>query len=160
VADILLTEIDTADRPAWLPAILDIWEASVRASHDFLKDEDIVSFRMLVAQAAASVSTLLVAHAEGPVGFMGLEARKIEMLFLHPSCFRRGIGTQMVQYALGRYGVDAVDCNEQNPGALAFYERMGFRVVSRSATDGSGHPFPLLSLLLPHQENGDAVCES
>ncbi|WP_374755463.1 hypothetical protein [Runella slithyformis] len=44
--------------------------------------------------------------------------------------------------------VQRVDVNEQNPQALGFYERMGFAVISRSALDGLGKPYPLLHLQL------------
>lgn len=38
----------------------------------------------------------------------------------------------------------AVDVNEQNPDALAFYEGRGFVIKGRSETDGEGRPFSLL----------------
>ncbi|MGE0773305.1 MAG: hypothetical protein AB7K37_16455 [Cyclobacteriaceae bacterium] len=38
--------------------------------------------------------------------------------------------------------------NEDNPGAAAFYQRMGFKVVSRSPTDPLGKPYPILHLEL------------
>lgn len=141
-----LKEIVIAERASLLPAIIAIWEASVRASHDFLTDGDIARLKPLVEKAAASVMTLVIASTNRPVGFMGVEGRKIEMLFLHPDYFRRGIGTALVRFALERFDVDAVDCNEQNIGALAFYERMGFKVTERKAIDDFGNPFPILTM--------------
>ncbi|SPU55612.1 Uncharacterized N-acetyltransferase YjaB [Brevundimonas vesicularis] len=41
-----------------------------------------------------------------------------------------------------------VDVNEQNIQALGFYERLGFKVTSRSAVEGQGRPYPLLHLRL------------
>ncbi|MGY0625916.1 MAG: GNAT family N-acetyltransferase, partial [Paraglaciecola chathamensis] len=41
-----------------------------------------------------------------------------------------------------------VDVNEQNPKALGFYQRIGFKVVGRSELDGQGKPYPLLHLAL------------
>ena len=90
--------------------------------------------------------TLVLASTDRPVGFMGIEDHKIEMLFLNPTCFRRGIGTALVRYAFERFDVDSVDCNEQNFGALAFYERSGFKVTGRKAIDDFGNPFPILSM--------------
>ncbi|MBQ7617546.1 MAG: GNAT family N-acetyltransferase, partial [Desulfovibrio sp.] len=142
----LLTEIDISERASLLPTITEIWETSVRASHDFLTDGDIARLKPLVEKAAASVMTLVIASTNRPVGFMGVEGRKIEMLFLHPDYFRRGIGTALVRFALERFDVDAVDCNEQNIGALAFYERMGFKVTERKAIDDFGNPFPILTM--------------
>ncbi len=142
----LLTEIDISERASLLPTITEIWEASVQASHDFLTDGDIARLKSLVEKAAASVMTLVIATTDRPVGFIGIENRKIEMLFLHPAYFRRGIGTALVRYALERFDVDAVDCNEQNIGAVAFYERMGFKATRRKAIDDFGNPFPILNM--------------
>ena len=36
--------------------------------------------------------------------------------------------------------------NEQNPQALGFYERLGFRPYKRTELDEQGRPFPLLYL--------------
>jgi putative acetyltransferase len=51
-----------------------------------------------------------------------------------------------VQHAVDGLGAAAVDVNEQNASAVAFYEHSGFRVVDRSAVDGMGKPFPLLHM--------------
>jgi putative acetyltransferase len=42
-----------------------------------------------------------------------------------------------------------VDVNEQNTGAVAFYEACGFVVEGRSALDESGRAYPLLHMRLP-----------
>ena len=49
-------------------------------------------------------------------------------------------------------GARAVDVNEQNPQALAFYKRQGFRIVGRSAQDGQGMPYPLLHMVWQRPE--------
>ena len=139
-----LKEIVIAERATLLPDIISIWEASVRASHDFLTDRDIAKLKPVVEKVAASVMTLVVASTDRPVGFIGIEDHKIEMLFLHPEYFRRGIGTALVRHAIKQYCVSTVDCNEQNTGALTFYKRMGFTVSGRKAIDSIGNPFPIL----------------
>lgn len=58
-----------------------------------------------------------------PVGFMGVQERKIEMLFLHPDYFRKGLGKIFVELAFRDLNVEYVDVNEQNPDAIKFYER-------------------------------------
>lgn len=42
--------------------------------------------------------------------------------------------------------VEYVDVNEQNPDAVKFYERMGFRTFHRDASDDQGNPFPILRM--------------
>ena len=77
---------------------------------------------------------------------MGIQARKIEMLFLHPAFFRKGIGKVLIQKAIAEQDVQYVDVNEQNPSAVKFYERMGFRTFLRDSTDDQGNPFPILRM--------------
>ena len=80
------------------------------------------------------------------VGFMGVQERKIEMLFLHPDYFRKGLGKELVQRAFRELDVEYVDVNEQNPDALKFYEQMGFKVFKRNELDSEGNPFPILEM--------------
>ena len=73
---------------------------------------------------------------------------KIEMLFVHPEAHKNGVGRSLVEFAKSCYPVLLVDVNEQNPGAVAFYERCGFLACGRSALDGQGNPYPLLHMRL------------
>lgn len=141
-----IAELHREARPGVTAALLEIWEASVRASHGFLSEADIARLKPQVREAVGAVGVLAVARMGDPVGFMGIEGRKLEMLFVHPAYFRRGIGALLARWAMERHGVVAVDCNAQNPAAVAFYTRMGFVVVGRSASDGMGNAFPLLHL--------------
>ena len=132
--------------------ILEIWEASVRASHRFLTEEDIRSLypqaeEAILQEAILQIETLWVMQdGPRPVGFMGVQERKIEMLFLHPDYFRKGLGKIFVELAFRDLNVEYVDVNEQNPDAVKFYERMGFRTFHRDATDDQGNPFPILRM--------------
>ncbi len=124
-----------------------LWEASVRASHDFLTGEQIAMLRPLVKTGLQAVEHLLTVMENGiPAGFMGIENGRIEMLFLAPAAFGRGIGARLMELALREYGVKEVDVNEQNPKALRFYRRFGFEIAGRSPVDGQGNPFPILHL--------------
>lgn len=149
-------KIDTAT-PADLPRLLDVWESAVRATHHFLDESDIQLFRPLVRDGyLPAAERLAVARdADGqPCGFVGVEAEKVEMLFVDPAHHGTGAGKALLRHALEQWGADRVDVNEQNPGAVGFYLHMGFQVESRSERDGLGKPFPLLHLRLPTAGQG------
>ena len=128
-----------------------VWESSVRATHHFLSEEDIRSLAVYVPQALAQVPVLVVAFSDQgiPVGFMGIDGTRLEMLFLSPDVRGTGLGRQLLQRGIRRYGVTSLCVNEQNPQALDFYLHMGFQVRSRTETDEQGNPFPLLCMSLP-----------
>ena len=135
--------------------LTDIWEAAVRATHDFLTDDDIAYFRPLVREQYLPQAELVLAEDEtGVFGFMGLvppDPEKglpagVSMLFIRPDRQGKGAGKALLHFAGVKYGPLIVDVNEQNPGARAFYEKCGFSLIGRSETDGEGKPFPLLHL--------------
>jgi putative acetyltransferase len=133
--------------------LLELWERSVRATHDFLTEADIVALRPLVAQALAGQDVeWWVAVVEGGAlaGFLGYTPDTIEGLFVDPDRRGAGTGTRLVRHAesLAR-GPLAVDVNEQNDAALGFYRALGFELAGRSPTDSGGRPFPLLHLKRP-----------
>ena len=133
--------------PILIRELLKIWEASVRASHHFLTETDISRLAPQAETALREVETLwVVQEHRRPVGFMGVQDRKIEMLFLHPDYFRKGLGKALVQRAFDELEVEFVDVNEQNPDATKFYEHMGFNVFNRHECDSEGNPFPILEM--------------
>lgn len=130
--------------------IVEVWEASVRATHDFLTEVDIQVMKPLILHEYLHAVELAAVRDEAGelIGFLGTADRKIEMLFVAPEARGKGVGRRLVEHAVGRLGCDSVDVNEQNPQAVGFYERMGFRVSGRSERDGQGNPFPLLHMTL------------
>jgi len=133
--------------------LLELWERSVRATHHFLEESDIVALRPLVAEALTSDAIewwVLTSAADSPIGFLGLANNTIDGLFIDPACQRRGGGTLLVAHAQSlRAGALAVDVHEQNDAARRFYEALGLSVVGRSPTDADGRPFPILHMERP-----------
>jgi len=130
--------------------IIEIWEASVRATHHFLTEEDILYFKPLILDQYLDAVELRIARNEQGeiVGFLGVAEQGLEMLFLHPEYIGKGLGRQLMEYAFEHMQVKKVDVNEDNPKAAAFYKKMGFKVVSRSELDNSGKPYPILHMEL------------
>ncbi|AKM33062.1 GNAT family N-acetyltransferase [Pandoraea faecigallinarum] len=131
-------------------AMADLWEASVRATHDFLSDADIAWLRPRIRNEYLAAVTLRVWRDDAGVirGFLGVSPGHVEMLFVAPEARRQGIGAALLAHAVRELGCTRVDVNEQNPQALAFYRREGFEVTGRSELDAQGRPFPLLHMQL------------
>lgn len=132
--------------------LVQVWEDSVRQTHTFLTNDDILQLRPFVKKGIQMISTLLVVTEENKAaGFLGLAEQKIEMLFLSPACFGKGIGKMVLLKAIEEYGVRYVDVNEQNPNATAFYHHFGFRVFDRTEQDEQGYSFPILKMKLAEE---------
>jgi putative acetyltransferase len=132
------------------PEIVEVWEASVRATHDFLLEEDIQFFKPLILNEYLAAVDLHCAKdaTRKIVGFVGVADKKIEMLFLHPDYLGKGIGKLLLNFAVNDLRATKVDVNEQNPQAVGFYQHLGFKVIHRSPVDGLGKPYPILHLKL------------
>jgi putative acetyltransferase len=131
--------------------ITDVWEASVRATHDFLTEEDVTRLRPLVLNKYLdAVNVDCVKNTGGRiVGFIGILDDRIEMLFIDPAYRGKSVGKFLTRYATEEIGARKVDVNEQNTQAIGFYEHLGFEIIGRSPFDGQGLPFPLLHLKMP-----------
>ena len=83
-----------------------MWEESVRASHDFLTDNDILNLMPFVKIGLDNISTLVVAYDnQQPVGFVGVQDHIVEMLFDSPHFFGGGIGRRLIGCVINEYGV-------------------------------------------------------
>jgi len=141
--------IERADRNIYCK-LIEIWEASVRATHDFLNEADIQALKPLIlGQYFDAVDLVCAKTNNGDVsGFCGVHDGNIEMLFISPEARGKGIGSLLASHAINMKGATKVDVNEQNAQALGFYLRMGFSVIGRSPLDGQGKPYPLLHMEL------------
>lgn len=135
--------------PQILSQLVALWEASVRATHLFLSSAEIDQIKTYVPQALAGVAHLIVAgEGHTPLGFMGVENGRLEMLFLAPEARGKGLGKRLLRHGIQAYGVRELTVNEQNPQAVQFYEHLGFTRYKRTPCDEQGAPYPLLYLRL------------
>ena len=136
--------------PELIEQLTNVWEQSVNATHLFLSVSEIDEIKKDVPQALLEIPHLLIAadQDESPVGFMGIDNGKLEMLFISPEKRGKGIGKKFIQYGVETLSVSETTVNEQNPKAIGFYENMGFRVYKRTDFDEQGRPYPLLYMKL------------
>lgn len=130
-----------------------LWRRSVTATHGFVSrgDLDAIERALIPCYFPAMQHIWMATDDDRLLGFLGSRERSIEMLFLDPAVFRRGIGTALLQHACACLPPpdDApvrLDVNEANEPALRFYLAQGFAVIGRSPLDGDGRPYPLLHL--------------
>lgn len=140
-----IDKLDTND----YPEILQVWELSVRASHDFLNEADIQIYKSIIGNTYLDELRLFgVQNNNGLLGFIGVDDISIGLLFVLPETHGMGIGLALVNYVYQHLHITEVDVNEQNTKAYDFYRHLGFEVIERSATDAVGKPFPILSMKL------------
>lgn len=132
------------------PAVMQVWEASVRATHHFLKEEDILLFKKLIPGKYLDAVRLYAVKDDMSkiLGFLGASDNGIEMLFIHPDSRGKGIGKRFLDYAVNELHLRKVDVNEENEQAVGFYLKYGFKVINRSKLDGTGKPYPILHMEL------------
>ena len=126
--------------------LVEVWEKSVRETHLFLPENEILNIReKFLPDALKNISHLVIAQDnDKPVAFMGIDRQKLEMLFVTPKKRCKGIGKKLVEYGIKNFSIEELTVNEQNPQAKGFYEHLGFKVYKKSETDEQGNPYPIL----------------
>lgn len=143
--------IEIKDRTtALINQLLEVWKDSVKATHLFLSNEEIENIKKYVPEAIRGVSHLVIIENEShqPIAFMGIENKKLEMLFVKNSERGKGFGKQLLNYGIENYHINELAVNEQNPNAKDFYEYMGFKTYKRTELDEQGNPYPILYMRL------------
>lgn len=131
--------------------LLDIWNRSVRATHQFLTEIDMIEIEPEVRRALEGMDVWVADAGGAPAGFMIVACPMVEALFVDPDRFGSGVGSMLLRHARWLCGDNEdlwVDVNADNLVALAFYLARGFKKISRSERDSAGRPFPILHLKL------------
>ncbi|MFE0748119.1 GNAT family N-acetyltransferase [Gordonia sp. NPDC058843] len=141
MSEVILRHADDRDTER----LVVVWRAAVEATHHFLEPADVDGFASRLPTEFFPAVEVVVAEIDGVVsGFSGTAGNRLEMLFVDPVWHGRGVGTTLLTRAVRAAGVDELDVNEDNPGAVAFYRARGFEQVGRSPVDADGRPFPIL----------------
>ena len=83
-------------------SLIEIWEASVSHTHDFLTQQHIDELKPLIlTHYFDAVSLFCCKDNSGKIiGFIGVAGGNIEMLFVEPTFFAKGVGTFLINYAI------------------------------------------------------------
>jgi putative acetyltransferase len=129
--------------------VLNVWEASVLATHDFLSPHDFSEIKEIVKTIDFNAfQVYCMVDSNHVLGFIGVADKKIEMLFLDPNYFGLGLGKRLTDFAKSELNADMVDVNEQNVKAVKFYKKSGFKAYERTDKDDQGRSYPLLRMKL------------
>ena len=132
-----------------------VWRRSVDATHGFVSARDLEHIARLVRDQYLPTAELTVACDDSgrALAFMGMTRNEIDALFVDGNRRGEGLGRALVERAKAAWpdGL-TVEVNEQNSEAIGFYERLGFRTVSRLPTDHQGRPYPLLVMAWPDRK--------
>lgn len=122
----------SARPPQLIQQLVEVWQRSVQATHLFLSAPEIAAIRTYVPQALCGVEHLIAAQDESgtPVGFMGVQENRLEMLFLDPEVRGQGLGARLLCLGMEQYGVSELTVNEQNPAAADFVYAAGVKHCS------------------------------
>lgn len=129
------------------PKIMEIWESAVKATHDFLSEADFKYFKEIIPRDyLPNLEVYLISENEEVKGFGAISENMLEMLFIHNNSRGKGFGKILCQFLKEKTLFTKVDVNEQNPQAIRFYEKMGFKKIGRSEKDGSGKDYPIIHM--------------
>lgn len=131
------------------PEIMGIWESAVRATHHFLSEEDFNYFKEVIPKDyLPQLEVYVIAENSKAKGFAAAAGENLEMLFIHDEARGKGLGRKLYQFMKEKTRLTKVDVNEQNPQAIGFYEKLGFKPMGRSEHDSSGKPYPIIHMSL------------
>lgn len=140
----MIRKIEAAD----YPRLIEIWEGAVLNTHHFLKQADFLYYKQQLPLYFEHVALFGFEQEERLVGFIGVAAGNLEMLFVDNDYRHCGIGRKLVSYAITALQITKVDVNEQNTQAVGFYEHIGFKIQGKSELDGEGKAYPILHMQL------------
>ena len=130
--------------PADYPQVMEVWESSVKATHEFLAQEDFEFYKSILPSFFPQLKMLCLKDAGNKIlGFIGTQDNTLEMLFVRDGYRGMGLGKRLLQYAVNALNVSKVDVNQQNDYARVFYYQQGFRMKRFSRKDGFGKPYPI-----------------
>ena len=108
--------------------VVDVFEHASKLNHSFLGHDWICNEIDLLRDVYLHEAvTYIYVENSRVVGFISVIEDEIGGLFVAPSSHRKGIGTQLIEYASSIHPIRRVEVFEKNVRARSFYEKVGFQ---------------------------------
>ena len=119
--------------------LLDAWHSASQVGHPFLTEDFFEQERKNILALYLPNAETWVFELDGMVvGFIALIGDEVGALFVHSQYHRRGIGKQLMDHARSIRESLELDVFEENSTGRGFYEKYGFREISRHMHEETG----------------------
>ena len=140
-------------QPDDLERVMELWLSANGQAHDFIPrshwEEYFDAVEALIPQAS-----VFVWETDGRIlGFLGLNGRTVEGLFVDASARSRGIGKALLDHAKQECGALTLRAYQKNEGAVRFYRREVFLIQGRRTDRETGET----ELILCWEQRRNAV---
>ena len=134
--------LEVQDRtPELIEKLLRVWEDSVRATHLFLSDGEIINIREYVPLALTGIAHLIIAEDDAgeAVAFMGIQEGSLEMLFIENAQRGKGLGRKLLEYGIEKHAVERLAVNGYGGARLVPRKRVSvITAVLEAGADTGG----------------------
>lgn len=133
----MIRKLNEAD----IDKVMDIWMKSTIKAHDFISKEYWQNNYNTVKEVYIPMSeTFVYKDVQGIKGFISVINNEfIGALFVDIDFQGNGIGKQLIDYAVSRYGKLQLAVYKENKKSVEFYINRGFKIIEEQINDDSKH---------------------
>ena len=133
----MIRKLNEAD----IDKVMDIWMKSTIKAHDFISKEYWQNNYNTVKEVYIPMSeTFVYKDVQGIKGFISVINNEfIGALFVDIDFQGNGIGKQLIDYAVSKYGKLQLAVYKENKKSVEFYINRGFKIIEEQINDDSKH---------------------
>ena len=133
----MIRKLNEAD----IDKVMDIWMKSTIKAHDFISKEYQQNNYNTVKEVYIPMSeTFVYKDVQGIKGFISVIINEfIGALFVDIDFQGNGIGKQLIDYAVSKYGKLQLAVYKENKKSVEFYINRGFKIIEEQINDDSKH---------------------
>lgn len=131
----MIRKLNEAD----IDKVMDIWMKSTIKAHDFISKEYWQNNYNTVKEVYIPMSeTFVYKYVQGIKGFISVINNEfIGALFVDIDFQGNGIGKQLIDYAVSKYGKLKLAVYKENKKSVEFYINRGFKIIEEQINDDS-----------------------